>query len=117
MVDLVKMIHLPLSLAEWSSQDFNKVLKHELEDLGTQGLPLCNGTSQGGYVSDDPISVTVNRFTETQSALVGSVGVFFTEIVINCGCGVDPMPINAYCELSISINKNSALTEITVLSE
>ena len=109
------MLKLEQALAAWGQDDFSAVLKDELQSLKPTQLPLEKGTSQGGYVDDSPISVTVNRFTETDRQLEGSVGVFFTEIVINCGCGNDPMPVNAYCELQVDIDKNTAAANFRII--
>ena len=109
------MLHLNQSLTAWNTSDFGSVLKKELEACNLDQLPLEKGTSQGGYAGTDSIAVTVNHFSDTDPALMGSVGIFFTEIVINCGCGDEPMSINAYCELRVSIDKSTAAARIVII--
>jgi len=108
---------LSQSLSAWGEENFYTVLKNELQGLGATKLPLEKGTSQGGYIDESPISVSVNRFTDSDDTIKGSVGVFFTEIVINCGCGDDPMHINAYCDLTIAIDKQTAIATFSIITE
>ena len=54
---------------------------------------------------------------EFDDMIEGSVGVFFTEIVINCGCGDEPMPTNAYCELQLSIDKNTVAVRFAIVTD
>lgn len=105
------------SLAAWGKDNFSSILKNELQELGPKKLPLEKGTSQGGYIDESPISVTVNNFTDRNNTIKGSVGVFFTEIVINCGCGDDPMHINAYCDLAVAIDKQTAIATFSIINE
>lgn len=70
------MLRLTQSLTAWNSSNFGSTLKTELEACDANQLPLEKGTSQGGYIGEDNFTVTVNRFSETDSALEGSVGVF-----------------------------------------
>jgi len=108
---------LTQSLMAWNTDGFSSTLKRELEALGPKHLPLGQGTSQGGYIGEENISVSANRFMESNDMIEGSVAVFFTEIVINCGCGDEPMPTNAYCELQLSINKNTATASFAVITD
>lgn len=109
------MLTLRQALNHWGKNDFSRVLKDELQALGPAKLPLDKATSQGGYVDDQPVSVTVNRFTESDTSIEGSVGIFFTEIVINCGCGDDPMPINGFCEFHVTIDKQTAASSLEAI--
>ena len=102
---------LPLS----SSTDFGQALKQCLENLPAGTLPLDQGTNQGGYVDDRDISVTVIAISEQQDQVQAKVGVFFTEIIVGCGCGDDPFPVNAYCEMQIRLDKTTAEAEFEVM--
>ena len=84
---------------------FADTVKHELESLDTNTLPLDQCTAQGGYVDESPIAATILSSQEYTDYISVKAGIFFTEIVINCGCGEDPMPTNAYAEVSIRIDK------------
>lgn len=111
------MPKLTNSLQDWNSGSFSTTLKNEVENLEVGTLPLEKGTSQGGFVDDSNIAVTVLRTIDDEKNILANVGIFFTEIVINCGCGDDPMPINAYCEMQIRINKNTAEADINVMKD
>lgn len=106
---------LPGSMRDWKSDAFSRTLKRELEDLGSGELPLDQATTQGGYVDDSDITATILGVVEQDAAIVARVGIFFTEIVINCGCGADPMPVTAYCELQVAIDTiDAAATAIVI---
>ena len=109
------MINFSESLKYYPSDDFKLSLKREIETCYKKLLPLEKGTAQGGYVSDEPITATVLRVTEKTNVIKADVGIFFTEIVICCGCGDDPMPANVYCEMCFEINKLTAETEIKLI--
>jgi len=98
-----------------SSADYGQALKQCLENLPAGTLPLDQGTNQGGYVDDRDISVTVITVSEKQGRVQAKVGVFFTEIIVGCGCGDDPFPVNAYCEMQIRLDKNTAEAEFEVI--
>jgi hypothetical protein len=95
--------------------EFGTVLKHQLENLPSGTLPLYQGTSQGGYVDDSDISVTILEIREDEHRIQARAGVFFTEIIVGCSCGDDPMPVNAYCELLIQLDKTTAEAKFEVI--
>ena len=92
-----------------------KALKHELENLPAGTLPLEKGTNRGGFVDDSDISVSVINVKQHENSIQAKVGVFFTEIIVGCGCGDDPMPENAYCEMQISIDRTTFAAEFEVI--
>lgn len=108
------MIKFSKSLLHYPSEAFKRVLKEEIESCDKKLLALEKGTTQGGYVSDEPITATVLRITDQSDTIQADVGIFFTEIVICCGCGDDPMPVNAYCEMRLLINKQTAEVAIRI---
>jgi len=109
------MTTLSKSLSAWNTPTFKSVVKQELLDLKPGTLPIEKGTSQGGYVDESNLGATILGTSETAQTININAGFFFTEIVICCGCGDDPMPINAYCEVNIAIDKNNANTTFTVI--
>ena len=109
------MPELVNSLRDWNTDAFSRTLKHELEHLPSGSLPLERGVSQGGMVDDSNLAATVLSFNENAAVIQAKAGIFFTEIMINCGCGDDPMPTNAYCEIQISIDKATAGTRFDIL--
>ncbi len=106
---------LSQSLQAWGSDGFVQTLKQEMGQLAKAELPLAEAVTQAGYVGDEPISVTVLSSHENAQTIHVKLGVFFTEIVICCGCGDDPMPINTYTEMQASICKNTGTTAFTIL--
>lgn len=103
------------AIRAWRSDSFFKTLKNELEQLESGLLPLEQCVAQGGYVGDHRITATILHADEDAQAVHAKAGIFFTEIVINCGCGDDPMETNAYCELKIKIDKISGQAEFAVI--
>jgi hypothetical protein len=102
------MITLAQALRAWSSAGFAQTLKQELLALPSGSLPLHRLTGQGGMVDDSALEVTIISRHDRDQVIEARIGVFFTEIVINCGCGDEPMPVNAYGELLLTINKTTA---------
>jgi len=94
---------LPLSLRDWGTPTFAATLKVELEQLPADSLPLQRAVAHGGIADDSAVTVTVFGQRADGDCLHAHVGVFFTEIIINCGCGDDPQPVNAYCEMDVQI--------------
>ena len=109
------MIKFSQSLQHYPSDDFKRILKTEIEACDKKLLPLEKATEQGGYVSDEAITATVLRVTDQTDSVQVNVGIFFTEIVICCGCGDDPMPTNVYCEMNFVINKRTTEAEIKIM--
>lgn len=108
------MLKLPAMLA-CPAGAIETVLKRELEGLPSRTLPLHMCTTRGGYVDDSQISATVIKVEQDQHRVQCKVGIFFTEIIVGCGCGDDPFPENAYCELMVSIDKITAEAEFEVV--
>ncbi|MDH5485460.1 MAG: glucosamine--fructose-6-phosphate aminotransferase [Gammaproteobacteria bacterium] len=107
-----KLIH---ALDNWGSDAFSLSLKAEIKKIRPGILPLDKGTMQGGMVDDSDLSVTVINFSEEADTIRARVGVFFTEIVGGCSCGDDPLAVNAYCELQVIINKQTADAEFSAV--
>ena len=105
------------SLLAWSSASFSETLKKELEQLPPGSLPLEKAVIQGGYVDDSHITATVLHADADEQSIHARAGIFFTEIVINCGCGDDPMETNAYCEMRIHIDKTTGQAEFEVMQD
>ena len=108
---------LSRSLASLQTDTFNNELKLELAALPPGTLPLQHALSRGGYVDDADVNATILSSSDISEKIVAHVGIFFTEIVICCGCGVDPMPENAYCEMDVIIDKHTASVEFVLLKD
>ena len=111
------MARFAAALRAWNGPDFASALKSDIRSLASGVLPLHAAVTRGGYVDDGNLEVTVLGSDDHGSAIEARVGVFFTEIVINCGCGDDPMEENAYCEMRIRIDKATAAAAFTVLGD
>lgn len=96
------------ALKAWKTSEFNTALKTAVVCLPPGALPLATGTTQGGLVDDQNISATILRSNETEHAIQAHVGIFFTELVPSCNCGENPDEINAYCEIEVVLNKDTA---------
>jgi len=109
------MFNFQPSVEDFHSTDFQATLKQQIKSLPSGSLPLEKGMAQGGYVDDSDIEVTILSSDETVELITVKLGVFFTEIVINCGCGDDPMSINAYCDMQMFINKKSYTATFSII--
>ena len=105
------------SLSAWGSAAFVRTLRAEIKALPTGELPLTQATSQGGHIDDRNLEVTVFHVEDDRHTLLANVGIFFTEVVICCGCGDDPMPTNAYCRMQVKIDKVTAEAQFAVISD
>ncbi len=109
------MIRFPNALRDWHSDTFRNSLKSEIENLRAGSLPLLYGVSHGGVPDESDISATVLRVTDDGRVIQTHVGIFFTEILAGCSCGDEPMSMQGYCEMQISIDKATAEAEINLI--
>jgi len=110
-------VAMPESMRAWGGAGFDGMLKQEIAALPAGTLPLNQGTSQGGYVEDTNIEITVLNTTADARSVQARVGVFFTEVVPSCSCGDEPLEANAYCEVQIRIDKATAEATFAVVPE
>jgi len=114
------MIKLDKSLRAWGASDFQAVIKHEIEQLGADNLPLQQGLSTGNYVSNTPFTVLIHGAAETGNVIRVKIGIFYQGIIGGCSCTDDPTPasdINEYCEVHLDIDKASALATVVLVAE
>ena len=104
-------------LNNWNTDSFNQSLKYEMQNLKSGMLPLHLGTTQGGMVDDSNISASIINSSDNDDYILAKVGIFFNEIIGGCNCDDDPASENTYCEILVSINKKTAETTFTVISE
>ncbi|MBE9516480.1 MAG: glucosamine--fructose-6-phosphate aminotransferase [Proteobacteria bacterium] len=110
------MEKLAKSLRDWNTSAFSQTLKAEVEALKAGVLPLHHAVTQGGNVDDSNISVTVLYAKESEADIEVRAGIFFTEVVGGCSCGDDPFSVNAYCEMTLKIDKSTAETAFKALA-
>jgi len=110
------MVRLIKSLRSQGSEAFVETLKGELEGLASGTLPLQKGCSRGGVADDREVAVRVLDVQPGERFIRARVAVFFSEVVVGCSCGDDPLTESAYCEVEVAIDRESAEAEFTVVS-
>jgi hypothetical protein len=112
------VLKLPALLDAWNTDAFRSVLKAELEALGEDNLPLQQGLSQSSRVSDSGYKVMPISEQDEGDTIKARVGVMYKGIIAGCSCADDPTPvdeINEYCELLVTIDRESATTIFTLI--
>ncbi len=114
------MIRLPQSLQSWGTPEFQGVLKRELEQLGSEQLPLQHGLSSSSYALDDKLNIIIHGVAEEAACLRVKAGIFYSGIIAGCSCADDPTPVDEnieYCEVRVDIDKTTAEATITLLAD
>jgi hypothetical protein len=114
------MMILANSVRAWGGPDFGDILKSEIEQLGADRLPLQQGLSAGSHVHGDKFSVRILGTSEEGNCIRARVGVFYNSIIAGCACADDPTPVNElneYCEIRLDIDRKTAETKITLLTD
>ena len=101
------MLNLNDALAFRGTREFSVQLKHAIEALDASHMPLYRCVSQGGQVDASDMAVTVLDVTAVEEEISARIGVFFTEVVGGCSCGEEPFESPVYCELGLTINRQS----------
>jgi hypothetical protein len=113
------MIRLDKALQVWGTPDFEDFLKQEIARIPDQ-LPLQQGLSYGNYVTDEPFTVAINDIAESENRIRVRAGIFYQGVIGGCSCADDPTPVsesNEYCEIQLDIDKSTAATAISLVSE
>ena len=114
------MIRLPESLKAWGTPDFEAVLKREIEALDKQQLPLQQGLALSSMVTERPHQAMMLSVAEVGGQLIVKVGIFYTGVIAGCNCADDPSPVdelNEYCVVQLRIDKASAESTVSLLSD
>ncbi|MES9972332.1 MAG: hypothetical protein ABW092_20055 [Candidatus Thiodiazotropha sp.] len=114
------MIHLPKALNAWNVDDFNTILKGELESIDPGELPLQQGLTLSSMVSAEPFNVIVIDSKEASATIHCKVSIIYSGIIAGCSCADDPTPLDLqteYCELLLAIDKLSAETQVELISD
>ncbi len=104
----------------WGTPDFEAVLKQEIAQLSAAQLPLQQGLTTGNYVADAPLTVVINRVTGTEHVIRVTAGIFYQGLLGGCSCAGDPTTASEsaeYCEVQLDINKTTAETTVTLVTE
>ena len=108
---------LKKSLLSWPGDDFKQVLKQELLSLKSGTLPLQQASTQGGYINQTQIDLTILSAADKQTEIIVRAGIFFTETVGGCNCDDDPFEAPAYCVVQLTINKTTACCGFTLVDD
>ena len=114
------MIRLSKALRAWQTPDFNAVMKEEIARLDGNLLPLQEGLSQTSHANADKLSAMILGVADEPDCLRVKAGLFYTGVIAGCSCADDPTPVdevNEYCEVRFDIDKRTAATKVTLLSE
>ena len=109
-------VQLPECLSCADDAEFASSLKAAITQLPPGSLPLHLATTQGGLVDDSNLGVTVLGSQRQHNTIVARIGVFFDEIVGGCNCHDDPVTVNSYCTLQVSIDVDSADTRFQLIN-
>lgn len=113
-------IRLEASLKAWPSDNFQDIVKQEIEKLDVSMLPLQQGLSQGNYVTDEKFNVIVISVTSEENSIVVKTGIFYTSVIAGCNCADDPAPVDTlseYCVVQFDINISTADTSVQLITE
>jgi hypothetical protein len=114
------MLRLDKSKCAWGTPAFAAILKQEIEQLGSDHLPLQQGLSTGNYVTATPITVMINSVTELEDAIRVKAGIFYQGVIGGCSCADDPTTTsesNEYCEVQLDIDRTTAETAVALITE
>ena len=114
------MIQLTNVLNAWETPVFADILKGAIEQLDAEMLPLQQGLSQSSYTTGANRSVIVLNVTDKEDFIRAKTSIFYTGIIAGCSCADDPTPIGElteYCEVQFDIDKRTAETTVTLLTE
>lgn len=108
------------TLNAWGTSTFETTLKHELEQVDVHLLPLQQALTQSSYTSGENRSVRVISIADDPQRIQVKAGIFYTGIIAGCNCADDPTPVNElneYCEVQLEIDKTTAETTVTLLTQ
>jgi len=105
------------ALRDWGTARFATSLQQAIEALGSDCLPLAAGTREGGHVTDEGLAVSVIEAADRGACIAVRIGVFFTEVVGGCSCGDDPYTLPGYCQLQVTIDKQTCRAGFAFIDE
>jgi len=111
----INAINFSSVLNSWGKDLFSSELVSYIMKLPKNSLPLQKGISQGDVASEQPDKVALLACDEKEAEFVIKLAVFFTEIVSGCSCGDEPESLTGYCEMQLTINKQSGLGHFQVI--
>jgi len=112
------MIRFANAIRAWGSPAFEATLKGEIEQLGTQHLPLQQGLSGSSYALDTQLKAIILSTADKGDRLQVKAGIFYSGVIAGCSCADDPTPIeeqNEYCEMWFDIDKITGEATVALL--
>jgi hypothetical protein len=103
-------MHLKKTLDAWSNPDFDQVAIREIRALNPNALPLQQGLTHSGTVSEEGFDVRIIGASLTPNRLLVKAGLFYSGIIAGCSCSDDPSPVEPipeYCEVVFAIDRDS----------
>ncbi len=113
-------MQLTTVLNAWGTPAFEEALKHEIAQMGVDALPLQQGLARSSYTDGTNRSVTIISVTSDARFIRAKTGIMYFGIIPGCSCADDPTPMSElteYCEVQFNIDKITAETEVTLLTE
>lgn len=113
-------MQLTTALNAWGTAAFEETLKHEITQMDVDLLPLQQGLAQSSYTDGANRSVILISVTDGVGFVRAKTGIFYSGIIPGCSCADDPTPMSElteYCEVQFDIDKITAETKVTLLTE
>ncbi len=107
-------------LEDKNHTDFKNIAKNTIKNIDPTLLPLQQGLSFSSYVGKNTFHPVILNITDNIDEINIKAAIFYTGIIAGCSCSDDPSPQdeqNEYCELLFSINKQSADTTVSLITE
>ena len=114
------MIRFTKSLNAWTMPEFKNILQQEIAQLDRDLLPLQQGLTISSHVTSRHVQAMILDLSDDANLIRVKAGIFYTGIIAGCSCADDPTPIaeqNEYCVLQFCIDKQTAETTVTLVSE
>ena len=114
------MLQLTTVLNAWGTPAFEETLKNLIVQMDAALLPLQQGLSQSSYTDGAGRSVMILSMTDEAGFIRVKTGIFYTGIIPGCSCADDPTPMSEiaeHCEVQFDIDKITAETTITLLTD
>ncbi|QLQ31404.1 MAG: hypothetical protein HZT40_07100 [Candidatus Thiothrix singaporensis] len=91
-----------------------------IQCLDSAELPLQQALTQSSHVSGSPRTVIILQTAETPEQIQVKAGLFYAGVIAGSCCADDPTPLceqPEYCELQFDINRQTAETIVTLLTD
>lgn len=114
------MTQLTAALNAWGTPAFEPTFKRAIEQLDVALLPLQQALARSSYTDGTNRSVTIINVRDDAAYIRVKTGIFYSGIIPGCSCADDPTPMSElteYCEVQFDIDKQSAETTVSLLTD